>query len=267
MRPILFYIGSFPIRAYGTLIVIGFLLGALYIRKVCKWRMENLPENSPRRIHPDTMLDISVFTLFAGLIGARVLFVLLDLSNYSGKWLDVFKIWAGGMSLHGSLIGGILALAHLSRKHKIPFLVLADLASPIFAVAYAFGRIGCFLNGCCYGSACDLPWGVRFQDERNPGFLTAPSHPVQLYGTIASLLYFAFLIGWERRSRRNGMMFYAHVSFYGVYRGLVEFWRAGATSGYLVPSLRLTETHLVSVAMIVAGVIGMAWAKRNRPLA
>ncbi|MCX6382505.1 MAG: prolipoprotein diacylglyceryl transferase [Armatimonadetes bacterium] len=147
MRPILFTIGSFPIRAYGTLIVIGFLLAMLYIRMVCSRRMANLPEESPRRVHPDTMLDISVFTLFAGLLGARLLFVLLDFSSYSGRWLDIFKIWAGGMSLHGSLIGGVFALVYLARKNRIRFLVLSDLASPIFAVAYAFGRIGCFLNG------------------------------------------------------------------------------------------------------------------------
>ena len=213
MRPVLFSIGSFPIRAYGTLIVIGFLLAMLYIRTVCRKRMETLPEGSPRRIHPDTILDIGVFTLFSGLVGARVLFVLLDLPSYSGRWLDMFKIWAGGMSLHGSLIGGLIAIAYLARRHKIPFLVLSDLASPIFAVAYAFGRIGCLLNGCCYGAKCDLPWGVRFVDERNPNILTPPSHPVQLYGTIASLLYFVFLVWWEKRPRRDGTMFYAHVAF------------------------------------------------------
>lgn len=267
MRPILFTIGSFPIRAYGTLIVIGFLLAMLYIRTVCSRRMANLPEKSPRRVHPDTMLDISVFTLFAGLLGARLLFVLLDLSSYSGRWLDIFKIWAGGMSLHGSLIGGVFALVYLARKNRIRFLVLSDLASPIFAVAYAFGRIGCFLNGCCYGAQCELPWGVRFQDERNPNFLTLPSHPVQIYGTILSLLYFVFLVWWEKRPRRDGAMFYAHVAFYGLYRGLVEFLRAGATSDYLIPSLHLTLTHIISLLMVIGGGIGLAWVKRNRPIA
>ncbi len=247
------------------MIVLGFLLGIWRARWVCRRRMVTEPEGSPRRVDPDAILDIGVMTLFSGVIGARLLFVALDFGSFSGRGLDIFKIWAGGMSLHGSIIGGLLYIAYTSRRRKISLAVLADFASPVFAIAYAFGRIGCFLNGCCYGVACDLPWATRFQDERHPGLLTPPSHPIQLYGTLASLITFAIVARWERLPRRDGEIFWGHVALYGLYRGAVEYLRAGATSDYLLPSLHLTLTHIISLLMVLGGVCGVLWLRRNRP--
>ncbi|HZT40600.1 MAG TPA: prolipoprotein diacylglyceryl transferase [Chthonomonadaceae bacterium] len=272
MHPILFNLGKFPVRAYGTLLVLGFLVALWRAVRVCNRRMQTEPEGSPRRIHPDIAFDLGIFGLLFGVIGARLMFVLLDWSSFAHHPLDIFKVWEGGLSLHGGLLFGILFLIFYCRWKKVSLLALGDLCAPSFAIAYAIGRIGCLLNGCCYGAVCNLPWAVRFPDEsvHQPAppaapILTPPSHPTQFYASLFNLLFFVLLVRWEKRPRRDGEMFFGYIAMYGFYRFVVEMFRAGATSTYLIPSLHLTDTHIVSVLMVLAGLIGIGWLRRHRP--
>ncbi len=269
MHPILFRIGHFPVRAYGTLIVIGFLIGLWRAMRLCTRRMATEPKDSPRRIHPDTVFDVGILGLLVGLIGARFLFVALDWGSYAKTPLKAFQLWEGGLSLHGGMLFGILFLIWYCRRKRVPLLPLADIAAPSWAIAYAFGRIGCLLNGCCYGAVCDLPWAVRFPDERystaNHIVWTPPSHPTQLYATLFNLVFFAWLLWWEKRPRRDGELFFGYIAMYGFYRFVVEMFRAGATSSYMIPSLHITDVHIVSILMVIAGLVGVVWLRRHRP--
>lgn len=266
MHPILFKIGGFPIRAYGVFIILGFLVGLWRAMGVARRRLTTEPEGSPRRIDPDALFDIAFYGLLVGLVGARVLFVALDWGSYSAHPLDAFKIWTGGLSLHGGMLFGILFLIWACRRwKKILLLPIADLCAVSWALAYSIGRFGCLFNGCCYGGPCDLPWGVRFPDEHNPGHMTPPSHPVQLYASIFNIFFFVWLVLWEKRKRRDGELFWAYIAMYGFYRYVMEYFRAGITSTYLVPSLHLTDTHIVSIVMMVLGLAGIAWLRRYRP--
>lgn len=271
MRPILFHIGSFPVRAYGTLIVIGFLIGLRRAVQLCVRRMKTEPEGSPRRVNPDNLFDMSIVGLFVGLLGARLLFVLLDWSEYAHRPGEILKLWEGGLSLHGGLLFGVLYVLFYCRRKKISTLALLDVCAPSWAIGYAFGRIGCLLNGCCYGGVCDLPWAVRFPDERypvhagQPPIMTLPSHPVQLYGTLFNIVFFILLLRWEKRARRDGEMFWGYIAMYGFYRYVVEIFRAGVTSTYLIPALHLTDAQVASLAMILVGLAGIAWLRNHRP--
>lgn len=265
MHPILFHLGSLPVRAYGVLLVLGFLAGLWRAQRVCAYRMQHEPEGSPRRISPEMAFDIGIMGLLIGIIGARILFVLLDWGNFARNPLTIFRIWEGGLSLHGGMLFGILFLIYYCRKHKLSLLAVGDLCAPSWAIAYAIGRIGCLLNGCCYGGVCDLPWAVRFPDESHPGALTPPSHPTQLYGTLFNIGFFILLVLWEKRPRRDGELFFGYIAMYGFYRFIVEMFRAGATSTYLIPSLHLTDTHIVSILMVLGGLIAIALLRRRRP--
>jgi phosphatidylglycerol:prolipoprotein diacylglycerol transferase len=109
---------------------------------------------------------------------------------------------------------------------------------------------------------------VRFHDERfpnDPGALTPPSHPVQLYGTLLNLLFLFWLTRWEKRPHRDGELFFGYIAMYGAYRFAMETFRAGATSTYLLPQLHLTETHIISIFMVAVGIGGVAWLRRHRP--
>ena len=251
-------------RSYGVMLMTGFLIGMWRIMRTCARRMQTEPEGSPRRISPDTILDVGIWVLLTGLIGARVLFVLLDLSSYVHQPAQMFKLWEGGLSLHGGLIGGIIAMLFICRKKRLSLAVVSDLSAIVFSIAYSFGRIGCLLNGCCYGAACALPWAVRFPSETGPG-LTPPSHPIQGYAAIIHFGVFFWLNRWEKRPHRDSEMFWAYIVIYGVYRFAIEFLREGVTSTYLIPSLHLTDTHIISLVMIVAGAAGLRWVRRNRP--
>ncbi len=259
MRPTLFTIGKFPVHSYGLLLVIGFLIGLQYARKVCERRMQTEPEGSPRRIHPDAVFDLGITGLVFGILGARLLFVMLDWGSFAKHPIDALKLWEGGLSLHGGMIAGILYLIWFCRKRKLSILAVGDICAPAWAIAYAVGRIGCFLNGCCYGSPCPYPWGVRFHDENaaDPAVLTPPSHPTQLYATAFNLVFFFWLARWERKGNRQGELFYGYIAMYGFYRFIVEIFRAGTTSTFLIPSLHLTDTHLISIFMAAAGLIGI----------
>jgi phosphatidylglycerol:prolipoprotein diacylglycerol transferase len=266
MHPILFHIGSLPIRAYGTLLVLGFLVGLWRAMRVCAHRMQTEPEGSPRRIDPDTIFDIGILGLMVGILGARVVFVILDWGDFAKRPLDALKVWSGGLSLHGGMLFGILFLIFYCRWKKLSLLAVGDLCATSWAIAYAIGRIGCLLNGCCYGAVCDLPWArpFRFPDERHPGFLTPPSHPTQLYGTLFNLVFFFLLTRWEKRPRRDGEIFFGYIALYGAYRFIVENFRVGGTASNL-PGLPLTLTHIVSLLMIVGGIAAIAWLRRHRP--
>jgi phosphatidylglycerol---prolipoprotein diacylglyceryl transferase len=276
MHPILFHLGPITVRSYGVLLITGFLLGLWRGMRVLQRRMVAEPEGSPRRISPDQLFDVAIVGLLLGIVGARILFVILNwapsaesTTSFASHPIDAFKIWEGGLSLHGGLIAGVLFLWWWTRRHKVSMLALADVCAPSWALAYVFGRIGCFLNGCCYGGVCDpgLPWAMRFHDEHyaNAAALTPPSHPTQLYAVLFNIVFFVVLSLWERKPRRDGELFFAYIAMYGFYRYIVDIFRVGGTSSYLSPHLFVSLAQLASVAMIVLGVGGVVWLRKNRP--
>jgi len=268
MHPILFHLGKLPIRAYGTLIVTGFLVGLWRAMRRCRQTMKTEPLGSARRIHPDQIFDMAIPCLLFGLIGARIVFALLNWSLYSAHPVDVLKIWSGGLALHGGMLFAIIYLLCFCRIKRIPFLAAADVCAVSWAIAYAIGRVGCLLNGCCYGGACDMPWAIRFPDERfaasNPPVYTVPSHPTQLYGSAFNLVFFLILCWWEKQRRPDGEIFYAYIGMYGLYRFIVEYFRVGGTADYIRPNIHLTLTHIISLLMMAISVAGVLWLRRNR---
>ena len=276
MHPILFQIGKFAVRSYGVLLITGFLLGLWRGMRLCARRMANEPEGSSRRISPDQLFDFSIIGLLLGIMGARILFVMLNWGpskeggmGFASHPIDAFKIWEGGLSLHGGLLAGILFLAWWTRRHKVSMMALGDVCAPSWALAYVFGRIGCFLNGCCYGGVCDprLPWATKFHDEHYPGSLalTPPSHPTQVYAMLFNIVFFFMLVAWEKKSRRDGELFYGSIAMYGFYRYIVDIFRVGGTSAYITPHLFVSLAQLASIAMIVLGIGGIVWLRKNRP--
>lgn len=251
MRSILFYIGSIPVRSYGLMIVIGFTLGL--------WRASRVTKRFG--ILPEQVTDAALLALISGIVGARVLYLLLQVSSEGwGVFAQAYKVWEGGLSFHGGLVAAIIAVAIYCRSKKIQFLNMADLLVPSVAIGYAFARIGCFLNGCCYGHATSLPWGVRFYDPVTQG-LTPPSHPAQLYAFAASLIIFGILTRIERLNKAVGFSFFSYVVLYSAYRFLIEFVRKGASAKVMLAGL--TQAQVASLATIlVFGILLVIWSKK-----
>ncbi len=247
MHPILFHLGPVEVRSYGVMIVLGFALAVW-------WSMRVAPRYG---LEAEQILDFVLLTALAGVLGARLVFVGLNWGSFAREPLHALYFWEGGLSFHGAFLGGGLAVALLAWRKGIPFLRLADVLAPGVALAYAIGRVGCFLNGCCYGVPTDLPWACSFQDPFHAHTHTPPSHPTQIYASLSNLLIFALLARMQKPPHPEGKVFWAYLALYGVYRFIVEFWRIGATSTVL--ALGLSEAQWVSLLMVLLG--GAAWVR------
>lgn len=250
---------SLSLHSYGLLLVIGFFAAT--------WSAAN--EAKRRGYDPNLILDMALPMLVVTVIACRVLYVMLA-HNQFHSFADTLKIWDGGLSFYGAFIGGPLVFAYFAWSRKISVLVLSDLVTPSVFLGYAFGRIGCLLNGCCYGRVCNLPWAVRFPTEGNPSVFTPPSHPTQLYSAFIALMLF-FLMQRAKVNKRftqfAGQLSLLFIALYLLERSFVEIFRLGATAEVMFPSIPwLSQAQFASALMLVA--VGVIWkvllARANR---
>ena len=238
------------LHSYGLMLILGFA-AATWL--ACR-------EAQRRGIDPNMVLDLALPLLGWSIIACRALFVALDPEHFR-SWGEMIRIWDGGLSFHGSLFAAPLVVAYYARRNKLRFGTLADVIAPSVFLGYAIARVGCFLNGCCYGSACDLPWAVQFHAEgRAPGILTEPSHPAQLYSSILALGMFWLMqrAKWSPRFNRfPGQLALLFFALYAVERAIVEIFRRGATAGTISDGSLLTQAQLFSVVMLV--VVAVLW--------
>jgi len=253
MFPTLFRIGPVEIHTWGTLLMLGFVAGILVTRR------------EARRVgmSPEVALDLGLWLLVSGVVFARAVFVALNWSDFAPRPADALYIWReGGLSFHGGLGGGILAGAIFSKWRRIPFWSLADVTAPGLALGYAITRIGCFLNGCCYGAPTSLPWGVRFPLYPDSQITTEPSHPTQLYAALGSLAIFAALLLLRKRLFARGQVFLLYLVLYAIMRSGMEVLRKGYSARLLVDGI--TQGQFASALMFVIGVVGLVVAHRRR---
>jgi phosphatidylglycerol:prolipoprotein diacylglycerol transferase len=236
MFPVLFSIGNFSVYAYGVFLALAFAIGVFGLARDA--RKKNLSE--------ENLIDMSLWIMAAAVIGSRLLYILLELPYYLANPLEVFAVRSGGLSFHGGLAGGIIAGLWYTRRHKMPQGVVADLVAPYLALGYGLVRIGCLLNGCCYGRKTDLPWALpaAYLDS-------TPRHPTQLYAFFAGLLIFAILLYRKKRIGFNGQLFLEFIIYYSIYRFLIEFLRDGTVFiGFL--TLGQAASMIFAVAAFVA---------------
>ena len=204
------FIGPLDIYTYGVVMVIGFVIALTWALKYSK----------PKDIKPEEVMDFSIYLLISGIIGARLIHVIINYHEYSlSDPLTIINLRKGGLAWYGALIGAIAGGFIYSKVSKISFWKLADMVSAPSMVGLAIGRIGCFLNGCCYGKACDLPCAIKFPE------VPYPVHPAQIYEVLYDILLFAFLARRRERSRFAGEIGLLYFLLYGLGRYLIEFLR------------------------------------------
>jgi phosphatidylglycerol:prolipoprotein diacylglycerol transferase len=250
---------ALPVYSYGFCMMMGFLtalfLAARRARKV--------------GLSADDILDLAFFAFLAGLVGARVFYVAQFHDQYFGPGRNPWKVFAfheGGLVFYGGLIAGILvSMLLLYRKH-MPVWRTLDVFASVVMVGHAWGRLGCFCRGCCYGVPTTAWWGVVFPPGSPPydgtgipwGVALAP---VQLLNAAGAFLIFAVTsIYFHLWRRRDGEVSVLLLALYPVERFLLEFWRADTA----VPS-GLTVAQWISVAMFLCASALFFWM-RSRPL-
>jgi phosphatidylglycerol:prolipoprotein diacylglycerol transferase len=255
MHPVLVDFGFFTIGTYGFALVLAFLSGiALAVHRA---RREDVP--------PGQILDLSVWLLVASIVGAKLLLLIVDWRLYADRpELLPGLLRLGGVYYGGLILAVVTGLWYVRRKGLNTWKV-ADILAPSIALGQAIGRIGCFMAGCCYGTACSHPWAVTFTDPAahdNVGVpLHVPLHPTQLYSSLNALLIFGLLMLVARRKRFDGQVFWTYAGVYSVTRSLIEFFR-GDYRGTLFGGA-VSTSQFVSLFFLAAAIASYALL-RNR---
>ena len=194
--------------------------------------------------------------------------------------LRPFMFWAGGLTYYGGFLLAVATAMFLSHRWKWSFLKLSDIAAPIIALGLAFGRMGCFLAGCCFGKVTDVPWAIRFpqysdawkhhrdlfpdalaaQNQALGEYLSLPVHPTQLYELFGSLALFAFMWLTRKKAHFEGRQLSILLIGYGILRFVIEIWRDDDRGGML-----LSTSQWISVPLILLGCYLIWRGKRAKP--
>lgn len=254
MCPELFHIGDFPVRSYGLLLAISFFLGVWYVQRMTK------RDGKPF----DHYLTAAYIMIFGGVIGARLAYVLFHLDEFSGRWLDSINPFGGsefgiaGLNLYGGVILAIVGTVLYCRLKKISVLEVFDYFAPTLGLGLGITRIGCFLNGCCFGTPTDLPWGVSFPEGSIPYYVfgTTHLHPAQIYSSIYGFILFFFLHWMMKRKQFTGQLVAILFMCEAVFRYLIEFVRYYEDAMYFdIFGMHPTYNHAVSISLFLLGLI------------
>ncbi|OFZ72840.1 MAG: prolipoprotein diacylglyceryl transferase [Betaproteobacteria bacterium RBG_16_64_9] len=248
--PVAFAIGPLAVRWYGLMYLIGFALFFFLGRYRAR--------RDPWRGVSYTALDDFLFWGVLGVVlGGRLGYVLFyKPAYYASHPLEIFSVWQGGMSFHGGLLGVLIAVWLVCRKHQLRFLAASDFVAPLIPCGLAAGRLGNFINGELWGRVSDAPWAMVF---RGAGPLAR--HPSQLYQfALEGLLLFILLWIYSARPRATGAVSGMFLIGYGVLRFVAEFFRE--PDDFLgLPALGMSMGQWLSLPMVAAGVALLLWAR------
>lgn len=254
MYPVMLSWGELRFHSYTVMMTLAFLVGALGPNYLNVRRKEPYPATPAG----------GIWIFIGGILGAKIYWAIQygDLED----WRYLQFLMTGGLVFFGGLFGGIVAGIAYLKYARTPFIPAADMVAPFLALAHGLGRIGCFLNGCCWGRLCSswVPWGVSFprasygpfRDQVKKGLIEGdmafalPIHPVQLYETLGLVILFVILLIIYKKHRHTGVVSLSYVTLYGLLRFTTEGFRGESVRS--VYGL-LTVSQTVGLAMFVVG--------------
>ena len=249
MYPILFKIGPINLYTYGFFLALAFLsatlVGGLEARRL------GLPEGR--------FYDLCIFIILAAIIGARLLYVILNPDPFIQNPLKIFFLWEGGLVFHGGLIAAVGIAFFFMRRYDLPWRTTFDALAVGMPLGVAFGRMGCFMAGCCFGKPTDLHWAVVFTHPDTLCPLREPLHPTQLYEALLSLGIFGVVLWLRKRKRFEGQVVLSYFCLAGLVRFTVEFFRAPTSIDPRGPELFLpmptTQVLALGIAILSGAVL------------
>jgi len=258
MHPTLFHIFSFPVPSYGALLALSFLTGIFVARRIAK----------KRGLDPDVVYDLGLYVIVAAIVGARVYYVMTHFDEFRGDLFSIVnplqggRLGISGLVMYGGFIAAIITAAAYFKIKKLPPLTYLDVCSPGVGFGIAITRIGCFLNGCCYGAAAKAGalFSVNYPDSHSPGgyfqHVTGAAHglqPSQFYESAGGIAIALILI-FAGRSKRYfaGLQIYLLISLYAAMRFCIELTRA-YTPGEMVGPLTHNQVICIVTFFIFGG--------------
>jgi phosphatidylglycerol:prolipoprotein diacylglycerol transferase len=273
MRQVLFDIPFTKIHIFGYGLMLFFaFLASTYL---AGWRARR------EKIDPEVIYDLSLWIFLGGLVGARLFYVWQYWGRHVKTLWDIFKIWEGGIVFYGSVMGGVVAFLAYWWRRRFPLCATLDVLAPSLAIGIAIGRLGCFLNGCCYGDACDYPWAVRFpgprgsedggsppwRDQWKQGLIpptaewSLPVHPTQLYSAFDGLVLLVLLSAYYPLRRRDGGVMALLMVTYPITRFLIE--RLRNDEGVFFAGMTISQN--VSLLLLACGLVFWFALARTSP--
>ena len=248
MHPYLEITQHLRLPTYGLAMAAGFLVALLVVRRL-----------APRvGLDLDRATEVAVWLVLGGLVGSRVTYALVATPEVGASRWELLLPWQPGHVWYGAFLGGVAALVLLRRRLGVPLADFADVCAPAVSVGHAFGRLGCFGAGCCWGREADLPWSVVFPPGGSCPLPGTPLHPTQLYEAGGELLVFGALLWIWRRRRFPGQVFFAYIGLYAALRFAVELFRGDATPGLV----GLTLAQTTAIGLGAAAAVGWLVARR-----
>ena len=265
MKQVLFRIPgvNVPVYGFGLMVVIAFYAAL----SVAVWRSRR------EKLDPAVIYDLGLWMLLGGLAGARLFYVVEYWGDRVHSFAGIFKIWEGGVVFYGGAVGGFAAFFLYRAVRPFPLGATLDAVAPGVALGSGLGRLGCFLNGCCFGDVCNIPaLAVRFPKNSPPwlaeraqhlipaeALQSLPLHPTQLYAALDGLVLFVLLSAFSPLRRRDGEVFTLLMITYPVTRFLIEFLRDDEPA--IGPGLTISQA--ISVGLLLAGIATWAYLSRQ----
>jgi phosphatidylglycerol:prolipoprotein diacylglycerol transferase len=242
MYPVLFEFGFIRIYSYGLMVALAFFISTFLLGK----------KAATLGFKEDFFWNLSFWVLLGGLLGGRLIYIILNPGFFFQDPLEVFKVWHGGLVWYGGLLGGISGAFVYLKARKIPLLRALDIIVPFAALGQSIGRIGCFLNGCCYGRSA--VWGMYFPVHND--YLI----PIQLFSSLDLLAIFILLRFLQERtsilsseSRRHGCIFITYLLLLSLERFLMEFLRDDSSRSFF----GLTVFQIISAVIFLAALLAL----------
>jgi phosphatidylglycerol:prolipoprotein diacylglycerol transferase len=263
MHPRLFSLHLFnhelTLHTYGVLLAVAFV--------VSLWVVGWLARRA--EMDPAPLMDLAVYSLIGGLVGARLMLLAVDWRFYSEHPRELLSLLQSGGVFYGGLIGGLIVAALYLWRNPLPGWPAADILAPAVAIGQAIGRLGCLAAGCCFGKpAPNLPWAVTFRDmyaNRQVGTpVDVPLHPSQVYESIACAAIFVVLLWMLPRKKFHGQVAMAYIALYSAARFGLELFRGDSARGFVGV---LSTSQLVAIGLVVGVIVLTPYLMRKQRLA
>ena len=242
-------IAFFDIRWYGVMVVLAMVV-------VILWMVFEIKRGA--KFSYDNLFTAALIAIPSGVIISRLLHVI-------DRW-DYYILYPGeivggsGLTIYGAILGAMLGIWVYSKFSKFRFGYFADLVAPGVLLAQAVGRVGCTLNGCCYGTETSLPWGVVYTNPQCYAPLGVAVHPVPLYEIIYLLIIFGVVFSLRGRLKPEGSLFLIYISFYSLWRIGIDFLREGTPFLFGLHQAQIIGIIVLAIAVPIL-VLKTRWVK------
>lgn len=243
MHPILLKIGNLNIYTYGVILALAFTVGMYIAARESKIQGEN----------PEKVLDLTFYILLFSLLGARLLYVVVEWDMFKDKPLEIIKIWKGGFVYYGGLFFGMAVVVVYSKIRNMNVWRILDILAIALALGLFVGRWACFSAGCCYGKSTSLPWGMVFQHKLSIAPTGVHLHPTQIYSSLNGLIMYFVLIYVRRHKTYNGQVALFSLIYYSITRSLIEILR-GDPRGWVIEGY-LSTSQFISIPVFIGALV------------